>query len=415
MFKPVSTFIGLRYIHARQHGGFVSFITFSSFIGIAIGVWALITVLSVMNGFQLEIRDRLLSMTAHATISSAYGSMREWKLIQKQIEQHKEVLATAPYILREGMLILDDNVRGVGIRGIDPLQEVKVSQIKDKIISGTYTALHNTRYGILLGKYLARSLGAMVGSKVTLVIPSLNVTPVAVSPRMKRFTVVGIFEVGHSQYDSQLALIRLVDAQKLFKIKHQVDGIRLKLSNMYQAPQISRNIAQSLPGFYQVIDWTQYHANLFRAIRIEKNMMFVILSLIVAVAAFNIVSTLIIVVNNKKADIAILRTIGASSSQIMRIFIVHGTFIGLIGTLIGVITGVLTATNIETIVPFIEHITGIQFLSADVYLITELPSHMQWRDVGIIALIAFLLSICATLFPAWRAAKVRPAEALRYE
>ncbi len=415
MFKPFSAFIGLRYTRARQNTRFVSFITFSSFIGIAIGVWALITVLSVMNGFQLEIRDRLLGMTSHATISRAFGKMSNWQHLQKQIESHDQVIASAPYIMREGMLLHGKNVNGVAVRGIDPQQEKRVASVHNKIIDGSYRLLERTKYGILLGKYLARSLDAYVGSKVTLVIPSLNISPVDVSPRMKRFTVVGIFEAGHSQYDSQMALIRLEDAQKLFKMKNQVDGIRLKLTDMYQAPIISRDIAEQLKGFYHVLDWTQYHANLFRAIKIEKNMMFIILSLIVAVAAFNIVSTLVIVVNDKKSDIAILRTLGATSRQIMFIFIIQGTLIGLVGTLLGVISGVATATHIHVIVPFIENLLGFKFLSADVYLITELPSHMKWSDVGLIAIISFSLTVLATLFPAWRASHVKPAEALRYE
>jgi lipoprotein-releasing system permease protein len=415
MFKPLSAFIGLRYTQAKRTSQFVSFITFSSFVGIAIGVWALITVLSVMNGFQEEIRDRLLGMTAHATINAATGNLSNWSSVQKRIKEHKDVIATAPYIMREGMLINGKNVHGAGVRGIDLEQEKTVADVYDKIIQGSYQALEEQSFGILLGKYLANSLDVFVGSKVTLVIPSINVTPAGVTPRMKRFTVVGIFEVGHSQYDSQMALIRLEDAQKLFKMKQQVSGIRLKLNDMYQAPRISRSIAADLPGYYHVIDWTQYHANLFRAIKIEKNMMFIILSLIVAVAAFNIVSTLVIVVNDKKTDIAILRTLGSTSGQIMRIFIFQGTIIGVVGTFLGVLTGIATATNINVIVPFIENLLGIKFLSADVYLITELPSKMIWSDVGLIAIISFLLTIVATLFPAWRASKVKPAEALRYE
>lgn len=415
MFKPLSAFIGLRYTRARRTNQFVSFITFSSFIGIAIGVWALITVLSVMNGFQEEIRDRLLGMTAHATINAATGNLSNWSSIQGKIKGHPDVIATAPYIMREGMLINGKNVHGAGIRGIDTEQEKTVAEVYGKVIHGSYQALEERSFGILLGKYLANSLDVYVGSKVTLVIPSLNVTPAGVTPRMKRFTVVGIFEVGHSQYDSQMALIRLSDAQKLFKMKQQVTGIRLKLKDMYQAPRVSREIAADLPGYYHVIDWTQYHANLFRAIKIEKNMMFIILSLIVAVAAFNIVSTLIIVVNDKQTDIAILRTLGSTSGQIMRIFIFQGTIIGVVGTFLGVLSGIATATNINVIVPFIENLLGIKFLSADVYLITELPSKMIWSDVGLIAIISFSLTILATLFPAWRASKVKPAEALRYE
>jgi len=415
MFKPLSAFIGLRYTRAKRRNQFISFITFSSFIGIAIGVWALITVLSVMNGFQQEIRERVLGMTAHATINASSGNLSDWTPIQEKINKHPEVVATAPYIMREGMLINGKNVHGAVIRGIDASQEKGIAEVYQKMDKGSYSELSKRKYGILLGKYLANSLGAYVGSKITLVIPSVNVTPAGIVPRMKRFTVVGIFEVGHSQYDANMALVNLPDAQKLFKMKNQVSGIRLKINDMYQAPSLSREIASQLPGYYRVIDWTQYHANLFRAIKIEKNMMFIILSLIVAVAAFNIVSTLVIVVNEKKGDIAILRTIGSTSTQIMRIFIFQGIIIGFVGTLLGIICGVLTALNIDVIVPFLEKLLGIKFLSADVYLITELPSKMEWSDVTTIGIIAFVLTILATLYPAWRASRVQPAEALRYE
>jgi len=415
MFKPLSAFIGLRYIKAKRRNQFISFITFSSFIGIAIGVWALITVLSVMNGFQQEIRERVLGMTAHATINASNGNLSDWGPVQEKIGNHPEVIATAPYIMREGMLINGKNVHGAMIRGIDPSQEKTVADVYQKMKQGNYSDLSEKKYGIVLGKYLANSLGAYVGSKVTLVIPSVNVTPAGIIPRMKRFTVIGIFEVGHSQYDSNMALINLPDAQKLFKMKNQVSGVRLKLTDMYQAPILSREIAAQIPGYYRVIDWTQYHANLFRAINIEKKMMFIILSLIVAVAAFNIVSTLVIVVNEKKGDIAILRTIGSTSAQIMRIFIFQGIIIGFVGTVLGIISGVLTALNIDVIVPFLENLLGIKFLSADVYLITELPSKMEWNDVTAIGSIAFILTVLATLYPAWRASRVQPAEALRYE
>lgn len=415
MFKPLSAFIGLRYTKAKRRNQFISFITFSSFIGIAIGVWALITVLSVMNGFQQEIRERVLGMTSHATINARSGNLSEWEPIQKTIQEHPEVLATAPYIMREGMLINGKNVHGAVIRGIDTEQEKTVSNVYQKVEVGSYSELKNTKYGILLGKYLANTLGAYVGSKVTMVIPSVNVTPAGIVPRMKRFTVVGIFEVGHSQYDSNMALINLSDAQKLFKMKEQVSGVRLQIQDLYQARKVSLAIAADLPGYYQVIDWTQYHANLFRAINIEKKMMFIILSLIVAVAAFNIVSTLVIVVNEKKGDIAILRTIGSTSAQIMRIFIFQGIIIGFVGTLLGIISGVLTALNIDVIVPFLEKQLGVQFLSAEVYLITELPSKMEWSDVIVIGIVAFSLTVLATLYPAWRASRVQPAEALRYE
>lgn len=421
MFKPLSVFIGFRYTKAKRRNHFVSFITLSSFLGIAIGVWALITVLSVMNGFQAEIRERILGMASHATISgvgggnNVGGGLTDWQSLDRFIEEQPHVEGSAPYILKEGMLSNASNVQGVQIRAIEPEQEKSVSEVSEKIIQGSYDALNDTPYGIILGKYLARSIGAYVGAKVTLVTPSTNITPAGIMPRLKRFSVVGIFEVGHNQYDSSMALIHLRDAQKLFKMKGEVTGIRLKLDDLYKAPQISREIETKISGFHRVIDWTQHHANLFRAIKIEKTMMFIILSLIIAVAAFNIVSTLVIVVNDKQADIAILRTLGASPAMIMRIFISQGMVIGIVGTLLGTVGGVLTAQNIETIVPALESVLGIKFLAPDIYLISDLPSEMKCSDVIKTAVIAFLLTVLATIYPAWRASRVQPAEALRYE
>ena len=415
MFKPLSLFIGFRYTRAKRRNHFISFITLSSFIGIAIGVWALITVLSVMNGFQSEIRDRILGMASHATISSINGTMTQWQSIDKKIEQQPHVEGSAPYILKEGMLTNASNVHGAVIRGIDPEEEKSVSEVSSHMVQGSYDALNEVKYGIILGRYLARSIGAVVGSKVTMVTPSANVTPAGIMPRLKRFTVVGIFEMGHNQYDANMALIHLRDAQTLFKMKGAVTGIRLKLDDLYNAPKISRQIEANIDGYYRVIDWTQHHANLFRAINIEKTMMMIILSLIIAVAAFNIVSTLVIVVNDKQADIAILRTLGASPGTVMRIFISQGMIIGVVGTLLGVGTGILTAQNIETLVPALESLLGIKFLAPEIYLISDLPSEMKWSDVTITATISFGLTVLATIYPAWRASRIQPAEALRYE
>ena len=415
MFKPLSLFIGFRYTRAKRRNHFISFITLSSFIGIAIGVWALITVLSVMNGFQSEIRDRILGMASHATISSINGTMTQWQSIDKKIEQQPHVEGSAPYILKEGMLTNASNVHGAVVRGIDPEEEKSVSEVSSHMYRGSYDALNEVKYGIILGRYLARSIGAVVGSKVTMVTPSANVTPAGIMPRLKRFTVVGIFEMGHNQYDANMALIHLRDAQTLFKMKGAVTGIRLKLDDLYNAPKISRQIEANIDGYYRVIDWTQHHANLFRAINIEKTMMMIILSLIIAVAAFNIVSTLVIVVNDKQADIAILRTLGASPGTVMRIFISQGMIIGVVGTLLGVGTGILTAQNIETLVPALESLLGIKFLAPEIYLISDLPSEMKWSDVTITATISFGLTVLATIYPAWRASRIQPAEALRYE
>lgn len=415
MFKPLSLFLGFRYTRAKRRNQFISFITLSSFIGIAIGVWALITVLSVMNGFQAEIRDRILGMASHATISGISGKLEDWPAVDKLVEQQPHVEGSAPYILKEAMLTNASNVHGALIRGIDPEEEKSVSEVSEKIVQGSYEALNQKKYGIILGRYLARSIGAVVGSKVTMVTPSANVTPAGIMPRLKRFTVVGIFEVGHNQYDSNMALIHIRDAQILFKMKGLVTGIRLKLDDLYDAPRISREIESKIEGYHRVIDWTQHHANLFRAINIEKTMMLIILSLIIAVAAFNIVSTLVIVVNDKQADIAILRTLGASPGMIMRIFISQGMVIGIVGTLLGVVTGILTAQNIDILVPALESLLGIKFLAPDIYLISDLPSELKWSDVLVTGTISFSLTIVATIYPAWRASRVQPAEALRYE
>ncbi len=415
MFKPLSLFLGFRYTRAKRRNQFISFITLSSFTGIAIGVWALITVLSVMNGFQAEIRERILGMASHATISSMNGKLQDWQSVGELVEQQPHVEGTAPYIQKEAMLTNAANVHGALVRGIEPEEEKKVSEVSEHMIRGSYDALNKSKYGIILGRYLARSIGAVVGSKVTMVTPSANVTPAGIMPRLKRFTVVGIFEMGHNQYDANMALIHIRDAQVLFKMKDLVTGLRLKLDDLYNAPRISRQIEGKIPGYHRVIDWTQHHANLFRAINIEKTMMLIILSLIIAVAAFNIVSTLVIVVNDKQADIAILRTLGASPGMIMRIFISQGMVIGLVGTVLGIVTGILTAQNIQTIVPALESLLGIKFLAPEIYLISDLPSEMKWSDVFITGTISFCLTVLATIYPAWRASRVQPAEALRYE
>ncbi len=415
MFKPLSLFLGFRYTRAKRRNQFISFITLSSFTGIAIGVWALITVLSVMNGFQAEIRERILGMASHATISSMNGKLQDWQSVGELVERQPHVEGTAPYIQKEAMLTNAANVHGALVRGIEPEEEKKVSEVSEHMIRGSYDALNKSKYGIILGRYLARSIGAVVGSKITMVTPSANVTPAGIMPRLKRFTVVGIFEMGHNQYDANMALIHIRDAQVLFKMKGLVTGLRLKLDDLYNAPRISRQIEGKIPGYHRVIDWTQHHANLFRAINIEKTMMLIILSLIIAVAAFNIVSTLVIVVNDKQADIAILRTLGASPGMIMRIFISQGMVIGLVGTVLGIVTGILTAQNIQTIVPALESLLGIKFLAPEIYLISDLPSEMKWSDVFITGTISFCLTVLATIYPAWRASRVQPAEALRYE
>ncbi len=415
MYRPLQLFIGLRYTRAKRRNHFISFISLTSMLGIALGVTALITVLSVMNGFENELRQRILGMTSHATISGYGEGLTNWDSLAQLADKHPRVVGSAPYIQKEGMLIHGQQVNGSIIRGVLPAEEPKVSDVTDNMASGTLEELQAGEFRIILGIDLARILGVMVGDKVTLVTPSANVTPAGVMPRLKRFTVSGIFEVGMYEYDSALALIHLDDARRLFRMGDGVTGLRLKLDDLFRAPFVSRELAESIPGIYRIRDWTQYHANFFRAIKTEKTVMFVILLLIIAVAAFNIVSTLVMVVTDKTTDIAILRTLGATPRSILGIFMVQGTVIGFVGTLLGLIGGVSLALNVETIVPAIEQLFGVKFLPADVYYISDLPSELHWDDVIKIASVSFLISVVATLYPAWRASRTQPAESLRYE
>lgn len=415
MFRPLSLYVGLRYTRAKRRNHFISFISLTSMLGIALGVTALITVLSVMNGFEHELRTRILGMTAHATISGYGEPLRDWPQVAERAQDDPRVLGAAPFIQKEGMLVAGSRVNGSLVRGIDPNEESAVSDVGQKMVQGRLEALQAGEFNIVLGMDLARILGVRVGDKVTLVTPAANVTPAGMVPRLKRFTVSGLFQVGMYEYDSALALVHIDDAAILFRMPGEVSGVQLKLDDMFRAPWVVRELAGSLPGTYRVSDWTQQHANFFRAIRTEKTVMFVILSLIVAVAAFNIVSTLVMVVTDKKADIAILRTLGLSPRGVMGVFMVQGTIIGLVGTLLGVMGGVLLALNVKTIVPAIERLFGVQFLPADVYYISELPSRLNALDVLHIGVLAFLLSVLATLYPAWNASRTQPAEALRYE
>jgi len=415
MFRPLQLFIGLRYTRAKRRNHFISFITLISMLGIALGVTALITVISVMNGFEKELRERILGMTSHASIQGQGQNLQGWQAVAAAAGQHPDVVGYAPYIQAEGMLSYNQQVNGSLVRGILPAEEPKVSEVGDKMIFGELENLIPGEFGIILGKDLARMLNAFQGDKVTLIIPQANVTPAGILPRMRRFTVVGVFEAGMYEYDSTLALIHIHDAQRLFRMPEQITGVRLKLQDMFEASQVTRDLIEMIPGQYFISDWTRQHANFFRAVKIEKITMFVILLLIVAVAAFNLVSTLVMAVVDKEADIAILRTFGATPAMIMGVFVVQGTIIGVIGTLMGTVGGVLLASNIDTIIPAIEHIIGTKILSAEVYYISELPSDMKWSDVIAISSIALLLSLFATLYPAWRGSRVQPAEALRYE
>ena len=413
MFNSFETMIGLRYVRAQRRNHFISFISMSSMIGVALGVMALITVISVMNGFEKELKDRILGMASHAVIEELNG-LKDWQLVINNIKDHPEIVGAAPYFHAEGMLTKDKIVNGVIIRGILPHEETNVAIVAEKMIEGDLNDLKSTEFNIILGAELVRKLNLEIGDKVTLVAPQVNFTPAGILPRLKRFTLIGIFEVGMHEFDAGLALIHMDDALRLFR-KSNPTGIRLKTNNILKAPTISREIASQLSSKYWVIDWTQRHSNFFRALKTEKTVMFVILTLIVAVAAFNIISTLVMAVSDKQSDIAVLRTLGASPKSILKIFIIQGTIIGAIGILLGVIGGVWLASNIETLVPALENMLGYKFLSPDVYYISDLPSDMHWSDVILISVVSFVLCLFATIYPAFRAANTLPAEALRYE
>ena len=413
MFNSFETMIGLRYVRAQRRNHFISFISMSSMIGVALGVMALITVISVMNGFEKELKDRILGMASHAVIEELNG-LKDWQLVINNIKDHPEIVGAAPYFHAEGMLTKDKIVNGVIIRGILPHEETNVAIVAEKMIEGDLNDLKSTEFNIILGAELVRKLNLEIGDKVTLVAPQANFTPAGILPRLKRFTLIGIFEVGMHEFDSGLALIHMDDALRLFR-KSNPTGIRLKTNNILKAPTISREIASQLSSKYWVIDWTQRHSNFFRALKTEKTVMFVILTLIVAVAAFNIISTLVMAVSDKQSDIAVLRTLGASPKSILKIFIIQGTIIGAIGILLGVIGGVWLASNVETLVPALENMLGYKFLSPDVYYISDLPSDMHWSDVILISVVSFVLCLLATIYPAFRAANTLPAEALRYE
>ncbi|MDD2768739.1 MAG: lipoprotein-releasing ABC transporter permease subunit [Methylococcus sp.] len=415
MFKPLVLFIGLRYTRAKRRTRFISFITLTSVLGIALGVTALITVLSVMNGFEAELRERILGMTSHASISGPGGSLNDWATLEPALREDARILGWAPYIEGQAMLSSDRRASGAMLRGVLPDYEPRVSDVANHMQLGKLTDLVPGQFGIVLGAELAAYLGVSTGDKVTVITPQLTSTPAGILPRLKRFTVIGTFQVGMFEYDRNLALIQLDDAARLLHMEGEISGLRLKLDDLFNAHRIARDLAPKLPGDYYVTDWTQAHTNFFRAIKTEKRVMFMILLLIVAVAAFNIVSTLVMVVTDKRADIAILRTQGMTPGGVMGIFMVLGTVIGAVGTLIGGIGGVLLALNVSEIVNWIESQLSMKFLSADVYYISELPSKLNWTDVLQITSMAFLLSLLATIYPAWQASRVRPAEELRYE
>ncbi|NCF62243.1 MAG: lipoprotein-releasing ABC transporter permease subunit [Gammaproteobacteria bacterium] len=415
MYKPLEAFIGLRYVRAKRRNHFISFISLTSMLGIALGVTTLITVISVMNGFEKELRARILGAIAHATIQPADGSLMEWRDVIERVQKHPEVNGAAPYI-EEGVWLQGTESAGAFIRGIDPEFESRVSEVGDKMLSGQLTDLRPGEYGIILGIGLATRLRVGPGDRVTVIAPRLKATPVGASPLMRRFTVVGAFEFGEFENDSALAMVHIDDAAKLLRMPPgSTGGVRLHLQDMYRAWSVAREISTTMEGYYIVRDWTQERGNLFQAVRTEKTVMWVILSLIIAVAAFNIISMLVMVVTDKQADIAILKTMGVRPGTVMRIFVIQGSVIGVIGTLLGVVGGIMLARNIGYVVPFLEGLFGFSLFPSDIYYITELPSDLQSDDVIKFALMSLGMSLLSTIYPSWRAARTHPAEALSYE
>jgi lipoprotein-releasing system permease protein len=413
--RPFELYVGLRYTRAKRRTHFISFISFISILGIGLGIWALISVMSVMNGFEKEIRARILGAAAHIQVLAGEAPLESWEGLATELKRHPEVVAAAPFVNAQGLLSTGTAVRGVFVRGIVPEREDEVADFSRHMRLGRLADLRAGEFGIVLGVGIARALRLDLGDRVTLISPQGQVTPAGLMPRLKQFTVAGVFALDHNEFDSALALVNMQDAQVLYRMDGAVSGIRLKIRDLDRAPEVARSLAAVVPRGMFITDWTQQNANYFRAVQIEKRMMFIILTLIIAVAAFNLVSTLVMVVTEKHPDIAILRTLGASPAAIMKVFIVQGVIIGLVGTGLGVVTGVLTALNIDVVVPAIERAFNFQILSREVYYISELPSDLHWLDVVWVAALSFLLSLVATLYPSWRAARVNPAEALRYE
>jgi len=411
--------VGLRYTRSRKRAQgrnrFISFISLVSMLGTGLGIAALIVVLSVMNGFQEELRTRILGVASHIQISGPGGELESWQQVADEAGRHPEVRAAAPYVQEQAMLSYEQAVRGTLVRGVLPDAEEKVADFARYMRAGRFDALLPGRFGIVLGRDLAFALRVKVGDKVTVIAPQGLVTPAAVLPRVKQFEVVGIFEAGMYEYDSGLALVHMQDAQVLYRLDERVSGVRLKLDDLFAAPRVARELVGSMESDLAVSDWTRSHANFFRAVALEKTMMTIILFLIVAVAAFNIVSTLVMAVQEKYADIAILRTLGASPGSIMGIFVLQGAIIGLVGLAGGVIGGLLLANNLDVIIPALETLTGATLWNKEIYYISELPSKVLPSDVVTIVSVSFVLTLVATLYPSWRASRVNPAEALRYE
>ncbi|NND90948.1 MAG: lipoprotein-releasing ABC transporter permease subunit [Granulosicoccus sp.] len=416
MFQPYELFVGLRYTRAKRRNHFISFISLVSILGIMLGVTALITVTSVMNGFEKEMRERIIGASSHATVTGLGEPMLDWQKVAGITTAHTEVIGAAPYVEGQVMLVHGGRSTGALVRGVLPEQEGAVSELGDNLeqVESLAAALQPGEFELLLGVDLAAYLGAIVGDRIMVITPEASVTPMGFVPRVKRFTVTGVFRFGMFQFDRNLAVMHAADSARLFKMGDGYSGVRLKLSDTARAPLIANDLRQQLGFDYFVSDWTQQNANYFLAVKMEKTMMFIILSMIVAVAAFNIISTLVMLVQDKQADIAILRTQGASPGSILSIFVVQGTLIGVLGTVAGLVGGILLASNIDVVVPFIERFTG-PVLNPEVYYIDEMPSDLRSADVVKVGIMSFGLSLLATLYPAWRASRTDPARALAYE
>jgi len=415
MGKRFEYWIGNRYVRSRSNNSFVSLISAISMLGIAIAVTVLIVVMSVVNGFERELKDRLLAMTAHASIEGVNGELGDYESLIETATRNERVSGAAPYVEGQALLVFEKQISGAELRGIDPQLENAVSGISGVMQQGGLEELQSGDFNIVLGIELATAMQVDVGDKVTVTLAQGRVTPAGVMPRTKRFTVSGIYRVGMYEFDRRLAFINISDAQKLYRLRDGVSGVRLSVTEIYEAAAIVREVALENGELVLVGDWTRRHVNFFRSIQITKSILFVILLMVIAVAAFNIVSTLVMVVKDKQADIAILRTIGARPMSILKIFVTQGSIVGIAGTLAGVLTGVILALNLESIIGFFESVLGIKFLAADVYFISDLPSDLKWMDVVVVAGIALVLALLSTIYPAWVAARTAPAEALRYD
>lgn len=415
MFTPLELFIGQRYTHSRRRNRFISFISLASMLGILLGVMVLITVLSIMNGFEKELRDKILGVVSHVTVSGINGQLADWTAKIDGLKAQQHVIGAAPYVQKQVMLTNGNLMRGIVLQGIDPKLQSQVGDVNFKMLDGSFSSLVPRDYGIVLGVEVAAALGVIPGDKVTVIVPQVQVTPAGILPRLKRFTVTGIYQIGHPEYDGMTGFIELSDASRLFRLGDNVGGIRLKLDDLFAAPAIGHELQTKLGGEFEVVDWSQEHGSFFRAVKTERVVMSLILGLVVLVALFNLVASLVMTVNDKAADIAILRTFGMDANRILRIFMIQGSIIGIFGTVVGVALGVWLSLNIGTVIPFLETTFGFKIFSADVFYISEIPSDMRWSNVIWIGAASLIASVLATIYPAWRASQIQPAESLRYE